>query len=111
MIRKILFCAAFGSLLLIGASSNIHGKAAQDQSGKQGQQATKSVSGKVASIGDNGKSFVLEVDNGGGKQNMQFVMDRNSQVEGHVTAGTMVLVEYQPSSDQNVVVKISARQG
>ena len=83
----------------------------EDESGKQ-QQATKSVSGKVSSIGDNGKSFVVEVDNGGAKKNMQFVLDKNTQVEGHVTTGTRVLVEYQPmSGDQNLCVKVSARQG
>jgi hypothetical protein len=113
MIRKILFCAALGSLLLVGVPSYGHNKSSQNQSGNQTQQATKTVLGKVASIGDHGKSFVLEVDNGNGpKQNMQFVLDKNTQVEGHVTTGTMVLVEYQSQSgDQNVCVKISARQG
>jgi hypothetical protein len=112
MIRKILVCAGLGGLLLVGVPSTSYSKASQNESGKQTQQATKSVSGKVASIGDNGKSFVVEVDDGGAKKNMQFVLDKNTQVEGHVTAGTMVLVEYQPmSGDQNLCVKVGARQG
>jgi hypothetical protein len=113
MIRKFLVGAALGGLLLAGIPGNSYSKAAQDESGKQTQQATKSVSGKVASIGDNGKSFVVEVENGSGpKQNMNFVLDKNTRVEGHVTTGTMVLVEYQPmNGDQNLCVKVSAKQG
>jgi hypothetical protein len=113
MIRKILVGATLGGLLLVGVPAIAHSKAAQNQSGQQ-SQATKSISGKVASIGDNGKSFVVEVDskNGGAKQNMQFVVDKNTQVQGHVTAGTMVLVEYQPmDGGQNLCVKVSAQQG
>jgi hypothetical protein len=111
MIRKILVGASLGGLLLIGVPAIAHSKAAQNQSGQQ-SQATKSVSGKVASIGDNGKSFVVEVNNGSSKQNMQFVVDKNTQVQGHVTAGTMVLVEYQPmDGGQNLCVKVSAQQG
>jgi hypothetical protein len=53
---------------------------------------------------------VVEVDTGSNKQNMSFVLDKNSQVEGRVAAGTTVLVEYQPmSGDQNLCVKVSAR--
>jgi hypothetical protein len=111
MIRKILVGASLGGLLLVSVPAIAHSKAAQNQSGQQ-SQATKSVSGKVASIGDNGKSFVVEVNNGSSKQNMQFVVDKNTQVQGHVTAGTMVLVEYQPmDGGQNLCVKVSAQQG
>jgi hypothetical protein len=110
MIRKILIGASLGGLLLFSVPAIAHSKAAQNQSGQQ-SQATKSVSGKVASIGDNGKSFVVEVSSGGSKQNMQFVVDKNTQVQGHVTAGTMVLVEYQPmDGGQNLCVKVSAQQ-
>ena len=109
MIRKILFCASLGGMLLVSVPAMSH-TSAQNQAGKQSQQAAKSVSGKVTSIGDDRRSFVLEVDNGGTKQNMQFVLDKNSQVEGRVTTGTMVLVEYQPvNGDQNLCLKVSAR--
>lgn len=109
MIRKILFCASLGGMLLVSVPAISHTNA-QNQSGKQSQQAAKSVSGKVTSIGDDRRSFVVEVDNGGAKQNMQFVLDKNSQVEGRVTTGSMVLVEYQPmSGDQNLCLKVSAR--
>jgi hypothetical protein len=109
MIRKILFCASLGGMLLLSVPAISH-TSAQNQPGKQGQQAAKSVSGKVTSIGEDRRSFVVEVDNGGTKQNMQFVLDKNSQVEGRVTTGSMVLVEYQPlNGDQNLCLKVSAR--
>jgi len=108
MIRKILFCASLGGMLM-SVPAIAHTRA-QDQPGKQTQQNTKSVSGKVTSIGEDRRSFVVEVDTGSNKQNMSFVLDKNSQVEGRVAAGTTVLVEYQPmSGDQNLCVKVSAR--
>jgi len=106
MIRKMLLSASLGGMLLTGVPAIGH-STLQDHSKKQDQQATKTVSGKVTSIGNDRRSFVLEADNGG---TMQFVLDKNSQVEGRVAAGTMVLVEYQPTSgDQNLCVKVSAR--
>jgi len=111
--NKILSGMVFVSLLFLGVPSISHSETSQDQSGGQTQKATKSVSGKVASIGDGGKSFVVEVNNGGSaKQSMQFVVDKNTQVEGHVTTGTMVLVEYQPmDGDQNLCLKVRVQQG
>ena len=111
MVRKMLLGASLGGMLLVSVPA-IAQNGSQDQPGKQTQTQTKSVQGKVASIGDDRRSFVLEIDNGSGasKQNMNFVLDKNSQVEGRVTTGTMVVVEYQAASgDQNLVVKVSAR--
>ena len=110
--RRILCCLALTGLFL-AAQAVVQAKAQQQgQTGQQTQADTKSVSGKVTSIGDQGRSFVLEVGNGSDKQTLQFVVDKNTQVEGHVTAGTMVLVEYQPGDGgQNHCVKVSAQQG
>ena len=110
--RRILCCLSLAGLFL-AAQTIVHAKAQQQgQTGQQSQVATKSISGKVASIGDKGRSFVVEVGDGSDKQTLQFVVDKNTQVEGHVTAGTMVLVEYQPGDDgQNLCVKVSAQQG
>jgi len=110
--RRILCCLSLAGLFL-AAQTMVHAKAQQQgQTGQQSQAATKSVSGKVTSIGDKGRSFVVEVGNGSDKQTLQFVVDKNTQVEGHVTAGTMVLVEYQPGDGgQNLCVKVSAQQG
>jgi len=110
--RRILCCLALAGLFL-AAQAIVQAKALQQgQTGQQTQAATKSVSGKVTSIGDQGRSFVVEVANGSDKQTLQFVVDKNTQVEGHVTAGTMVLVEYHPGDGgQNLCVKVSAQQG
>ena len=114
--RKILCCLALAGLFL-GAETVVQAQQ-QSQTGKQGQPgqqtqaATKSVSGKVTSIGDQGKSFDVEVSNGSDKQTLKFVVDKNTEVEGHVAPGTMVLVEYQPGDGgQNLCVKVSAQQG
>jgi len=107
MIRKLLFTASLGSLLVVGAPVITYGQ--QDQ-GQQGQQATKSVTGKVTTIGNQGHSFEVEVDSGGSKQTMQFVVDKNTQVVGQVKTGTLVAVDYQPTdAGQNLCVKVSAQ--
>jgi hypothetical protein len=110
MIRKLLFTASLGSLLVVGAPVITYGQQDQGQQGQQSQQATKSVTGKVTTIGNQGHSFEVEVDSGGSKQTMQFVVDKNTQVVGQVKAGTMVAVDYQPTDGgQNLCVKVSAQ--
>jgi len=69
----------------------------QADSGKQSEQAKKSVSGKVLSIGSSGTSFTLGVD-GDNKQTMEFVVNKTTELKGPVKTGTLVAVEYQPSS-------------
>jgi hypothetical protein len=108
MIRKILTCLSLVGFLAAGVPAIAHKAPMQSQSGKQ--QATKSVTGKVASIGDQGKSFALEVNDGSSKRTMNFVVDKNTQVQGRVTEGTVVAVEYQPSNDgQNLCVRVTAQ--
>jgi hypothetical protein len=109
MIRKILFTAPLGSLLLVGAPVITFGHSPGQQS-QQSQQATKSITGKVTTIGSQGHSFEVEVDAGGSKQTMQFVVDKNTQVVGQVKAGTMVAVDYQATDGgQNLCVKVAAQ--
>jgi hypothetical protein len=107
MIRKLLFSASLGGLLLVGAPMMTH-TTAQTPQENPSKQATKSVTGKVTTIGDQGKSFAVEVDNGGSKQTMQFVVDKNTQVAGQVRAGTVVTVDYQPmDGGQNLCVRVA----
>ncbi len=111
MIRRILFAAPLGSLLLVGAPIITHGRTPGQQEQQQ-EKATKSITGKVTAIGTQGHSFVVEVNAGGSKQTMEFVVDKNTQVEGQVKAGTMVVVDYQPiEGGQNLCVRVSAQQG
>jgi hypothetical protein len=69
------------------------------------------VNGTVVSIGDKGRSFALEVNDGGKKQTLQFVVDQQTQVQGQVKVGTPVKVEYVAMADQNVARTITPMQG
>ena len=81
------------------------------QSAQQNKQERKSVQGTVVSIGDKGRSFALETNNGGTKQTLQFVVDQETQVQGQVAVGTPVKVEYVAMADQNVAKTITPTQG
>jgi hypothetical protein len=114
MMRKLMISTSLGSMLLLGAAGAYSFTPQEPGTGGglhgQSQQATKSVSGKVTSIGDAGKSFSMEVNDGGSKKTMQFAVDKNTQVQGQVKAGTMVVVEYQPTDGgQFLAVSVSAQ--
>jgi hypothetical protein len=108
MIRKILFAGSLLGLITLGMATRVQPVHAQD-TGKQTEPATKSISGKVTSIGNAGTSFVLTPD-GSTKDTMEFVVNTSTQVKGQVKVGTMVAVEYQPaSSGQNLAVSVTVR--
>jgi hypothetical protein len=110
-IRKTVFCASLAGLLVLGVSANARSTAHQ-QGGKQGgetQQAVKSVSGKISTIGSGGSSFSLEVA-GNNSKKMDFVVDKNTQVKGQVREGTAVTVEYQAMNNgQYLAVSVTAQ--
>jgi hypothetical protein len=109
MIRKLLCGVSLAGLILLGVSARAQPTRTQSDSGKQSEPATKSVSGKVTSIGNSGTSFALEVE-GSSKQTMEFVVNKNTQVQGQVKVGTLVAVEYQPTDGgQNLAVSIAVR--
>ena len=118
-IRNLLCGVSVASLLILGISSRANPanpKSGQTQSEKQTQQSTKSVAGKVAAIGSGGTSFTLEVTGGGsdkgasGKNTLDFVVDKNTQVKGQVKQGTAVTVEYQAMANgQLLAVNIMAQ--
>jgi hypothetical protein len=113
MIQKILLTASLGGLLLIGAPGVLQGRNQQGQEGQQSQQqATKTISGKVTGIGDQGHSFTVDTEGNGssGNQTMQFVVDKNTRVQGQVKVGTMVTVDYQPiNGGQLLCVRVAAQ--
>jgi hypothetical protein len=110
MMQKILLSASLAGSLLLGGSNLVALAAGQAQTGKQTQQATKSVSGKVATIGSGGRSFTLELSGESTAQGtMEFVVDDNTQVQGHVKQGTPVTVQYLVmESGKNLAVTIIA---
>jgi|SRR5215471_4668600 len=133
VIQKILVTASLGGLLSIGAPGALLGQQGStgqaqpktqpgkpNQPGQQPsqpgqqtqQQATKSISGKVTDIGDQGHSFTVETDKGGSKQAMKFVVDKNTQVQGQVKVGTVVAVDYQQTEDgQLLCVRVAPQNG
>jgi hypothetical protein len=110
MMRKLLLSASLAGSLLLGGSGLVALAAGQAQTGKQTQQSTKSISGKVATIGSQGRSFTLEVSGESTAQStMEFVVDDNTQVQGHVKQGTPVTVEYLVTeSGKNLAVNVTA---
>jgi len=115
MIRKLFVGVAIADLLSLGTALSVHSVHAQsqpDRSNKQEQKATKSVFGKVLKIWNGGHSFSLEVagENKSTMEFVEFVVDRNTQVNGQVKEGTAVTVEYQAMEGrQNLAVSITAR--
>jgi hypothetical protein len=103
-----MLSASLAGLLLAGASVWPSSISAQSQSGQQSQPATKTVAGKVTSIGTGGTSFALEVSQGNAKQTMQFVLDKSAKVQGNVKVGTPVTVEYAVEQGQNVALSVTA---
>ena len=106
--RKALAGASLAGLLTLG--TGVYARTADFQEpAKQEQQATKSVSGKVANIGNGGHSFSLEI-SGESKGTMQFQVDKNTQVKGQVREGSTVTVEYRAGDNgQNMAVSITAQ--
>jgi hypothetical protein len=108
MISKLL-SGAFLALLLVAISVKAQPLPPQSQSGQQSEQ-TKSVTGKVTTVETGGKAFSMEVSQGNSKRTMQFVLDKNTVVQGHVGAGTTATVEYQQNGGQFVAMNISEQQ-
>ena len=81
----------------------------QSQSQDQAEQA-KSVSGKVVSIAPDERSITLEVNNGNDKRTMQFVVNQNTQVTARTSTGSMATVQYQPSSDNQLLALVISPQ-
>lgn len=108
MIRKLFIGASLAGLLTLGVGASFRTANAQEPADKQEQKAAKTISGKVASIGNGGHSFSLQVD-GDNKNTLNFVVDKNTQVSGQVREGTAVTVQYQAMENgQNLAVSITA---
>jgi len=109
MNRKLVCCISLAALLSLCVAARAQPQPLQSDSGKQSEPTTKSVAGKVASIGNSGTTFALQLD-GNDKQVMNFVVGKDTQLKGHVTTGTSVMVEYRPADDgQNVALIITVR--
>jgi protein-disulfide isomerase len=104
MIRKFLF-GAFLACLMVAVPVQAQPLPRQSQSGQQSEQA-KTITGKVTSVAAGGKGFSMEVNQGNSKRTMQFVLDKNAVVQGHVGTGTTATVQYQETGGQFVATNI-----
>jgi len=98
MCCKYLVLGALAALLFVGLPAFAHPFSSPLQQGQQSAQPS-AVSGKIVSIADDKKSFSLEVTNSGNANTMQFVLDQNTQVTGHVHVGSDATVQYQTAQD------------
>jgi len=105
MISKLL-SGAFLAILLVAVTAHTQPLPPQSQAGQQ-QEQTKSVTGKVTTVETGGKAFSMEITQGSNKRTMQFVLDKNTVVQGHVGAGTTATVEYTQNGGQFVALNIS----
>lgn len=101
MIRKFLIFASLAGFLL-AVSTQAH---VPYQNSKSDQQAPKvqSITGKVTQVETGGKAFSIEVNQGSDKHPMRFVVDKNTTVQGHVSAGTTASVDYQPDASGQLI--------
>ena len=114
MIRKLLIGVAITGLMDLSATLPVLSVRAQPQSNRsdrQEQKATKSVSGKVIKIGERGHSLSVEVaESKNTTEFVEFVVDRNTRVNGQVREGTAVTIEYRAmESGQNLALSITAQ--
>jgi len=106
--RNLALCGSLAGLLALVAPAKAlpAGSHAQSENNQQSADA-KTVTGKVASIGSDHKSFSLEVSGG---NTMQFVLDQNTQVQGRVSTGTNASVQYQKKDDGKLLALVITPQ-
>jgi hypothetical protein len=110
MIRKFLIFASLAGFLL---AVSTHARPLQKSQDQQQTPQVQSVTGKVTQVETGGKAFSLEVNQGSDKHPMRFVVDKGTTVQGHVSAGTVASVDYQPDGSGQLValtVKEQAQQ-
>ena len=109
--RKLILAAsllAFG-FTLSAVPSRTATPPTQSENAQKSQPTAQSAVGKVTAIGNNGHSFTIS--NGDdSKQTMDFVIDQNTKVEGHVHVGTTVTVAYAPKDGgPNIAITVTAQ--
>ena len=65
---------------------------------------TKSVSGKIASVGDS--EFSLEIPNNQTPSTLQFQIDGNTQLEGTLTIGSQATVDYHTAGGKMIATHV-----
>lgn len=98
--RLLILVSLAGFLLAVSTQSQpTHQRSQPDQQAAQVQ----SVTGKVTQVETGGKAFSMDVVQGSDKQEMRFVVDKTTTVQGHVAAGSTASVDYQPDANGQLV--------
>lgn len=116
MLRQLLCGSALVALMACPAALPAQPHARQSQNQQQQNAQTKTVSGTVTAIGNDRKSFSMDVkdnnNNSSQTQKMQFYIDQKTQVQGRVGIGTKATVQYQPTNDgRNLAVNVMPQTG
>jgi hypothetical protein len=109
MIRTLLCGAALTGWMLYPVTARTQAAPpAQPQAQQQQNEQAKSVAGKVTAIGSDKRSFSMDVHDRDASKPMQFVIDNNTQVQGHVAVGTNAIVQYSPTEDgKNLALSVA----
>jgi outer membrane murein-binding lipoprotein Lpp len=101
MIRRLLIVASLAGFLF---AVSAHAQPAY-QNAQSDQQSSKvqTVTGKVTQVETGGKAFSVDVTQGNDKKPMRFVVGKETTVQGHVAAGSMASVDYQPDANGQLV--------
>jgi hypothetical protein len=101
MLARLLIVASLAGVLL---AVSVHSQPVHQVSQAEQQAAqVQSVTGKVTQVETGGKAFSMDVNQGADKQQMRFLVDKTTTVQGHVAAGTTASVDYQPDSNGQLV--------
>jgi hypothetical protein len=65
---------------------------------------TQSLSGKIASVGD--EEFSVQVKKDQDVNTVQFLVDDKTKVEGKLAVGAQATVEYRSNADKNIAVHV-----
>jgi hypothetical protein len=101
MIRKFLMVTSLAGFLF---AVSAHAQPAY-QNAQSDQQSPKvqTVTGKVTQVETGGKAFSVDVAQGNEKKPMRFVVGKETTVQGHVAAGSMASVDFQPDANGQLV--------
>jgi hypothetical protein len=116
-IEARIVCSAVASLFLavaVWALPRAHGTAQTNPTNEQTAPQTQSVTGKIASVGKN--SFTLTVGSSTSSQGQQlqqaapktmnFLIDKNTTIEGKLQVGATADVTYREDNGNNIAISV-----
>jgi hypothetical protein len=116
-IEARIVCSALASLFLaaaVWALPRAHGTAPTNPANQQAAPQTQSVTGKIASVANN--SFTLTVGSSASSQGQQlqqtapktmnFLIDKNTTIEGKLQVGATADVTYREDNGNNIAISV-----